>query len=53
MRGTTRLTCLTLAPLLLLAACADGDEIEPGDDSASTRADAAALEAADDGQWLR
>ena len=52
MRGTTRLTCLTLAPLLLLAACADGDEIEPGDDSASTRADAAALEAADDGQWL-
>ena len=52
MRGTTRLTCLTLAPLLLLAACADGEEIEPGDDSASTRADAAALEAADDGQWL-
>lgn len=52
MRATTRLTFMTMAPLLLLAACSDGQEIEPGDDSASTRADAAALAAADDGQWL-
>lgn len=52
MRATARLTGLTCATLLMLASCAESEEIAPGDESASTRADSAELAAAGDGQWL-